>query len=854
MTAYSASIAAPLIRGAERGVVVGASSWIVPLAGLAANALLAAGSYAIARYGLRQRPGLSRALAAAVIFWTGVTIGLEVLGSLGAIGVFPMLAWAAMFAVMGGLASRLARDEISSVPYAVVERSSSLDTVLCIALMLSAVLVRALPSLLLAVKVVSDGPIYHLYFAARWWKAGRLLLVAAPFGENAATYFPANGDLWFTWLIASWGGDRLARVGQAPFLLLAGAAAFGCARSIGAGRAASLFATCCFVLSTPLLLFSFEPNVDTIFVAGYLLACYFFLRAMRGERALPALLIGALAAGLALGTKPVGVAFLPPLLALVIAGILLQAAPVRTKASAMGIALLVPLLSGGFWFLRNAGITGNPLYPLAVEWRGQTLLPGWYGPDVMRTSQYYLPFRDWRAFGDILLAVLDPRLAPLWAIALVWSLVPASPNANAAARWSRVFGMMAVVNVAIYWVVIPYRTQQRFMLHAVGLAAVSLAAFLERRPWLRWLCAGLLALHVLTPQSWPLPARDDAIPWDLSPHIPNAVGSLVPLFPALEPSLRATGASDPALSVPMLVVVVSALLAAWSWSRIGSDLTRESSRIAVAAATTAAFVVLGIVVPGYGASALDPRLTFYPHTFPDFYRGWLNFDVRCGPAGSTVAYAGTNLPYYLLGRGLRNEVRYVNIDKHRDWLLHHYHREAQGHGEPVWPNARPGWDRIHPDYTAWLENLDSEGVELLVVTRLNSDAGLHNVADRERFPIERQWADAHPDRFEPLYGQREGDPWFRLYRVRRPGATGRSGVPIAITKGHRSLLRARNESPLNGLTRETALILEEGRTIWSAYAPRANRHDTVDRGAADAPNFEDAIGLARRHAGPHPGP
>ena len=45
-------------------------------------------------------------------------------------------------------------------------------------------------SLLLAVKVVSDGPIYHLYFAARWWKAGRLILVAAPFGENAATYFP----------------------------------------------------------------------------------------------------------------------------------------------------------------------------------------------------------------------------------------------------------------------------------------------------------------------------------------------------------------------------------------------------------------------------------------------------------------------------------------------------------------------------------------------------------------------------------------------------------------------------------------------------------------------------------------
>ena len=79
---------------------------------------------------------------------------------------------------------------------------------------------------LVAVKVVSDGPIYHLYFAARWWKAGRLFLVATPFGENAATYFPAVGDLWFTWLMVGWGGDRLARVGQVPFLSLAALAAF----------------------------------------------------------------------------------------------------------------------------------------------------------------------------------------------------------------------------------------------------------------------------------------------------------------------------------------------------------------------------------------------------------------------------------------------------------------------------------------------------------------------------------------------------------------------------------------------------------------------------------------------------
>ena len=49
--------------------------------------------------------------------------------------------------------------------------------------------------------------------------------------------------------------------------------------------------------------------------------------------------------------------------------------------------------------------------------------------------------------------------------------------------------------------------------------------------------------------------------------------------------------------------------------------------------------------------------------FRDFYAGWLTLrHVTAARAGTRVAYAGTNIPYYLLGQGLRNEVRYINID------------------------------------------------------------------------------------------------------------------------------------------------------------------------------------------------
>ena len=167
-----------------------------------------------------------------------------------------------------------------------------------------------------------------------------------------------------------------------------------------------------------------------------------------------------------------------------------------------------------------------------------------------------------------------------------------------------------------------------------------------------------------------------------------------------------------------------------------------------------------------GASALDARQLFYP-PFPMFYFGWLDMEGRSGISGARLAYAGTNIPYYLFGTGLRNEVRYVNVDAHSDWLMHDYHRAAMHRNEPTWHNSRPGWDRAHPNFQAWLSNLQAQHIQLLVVTRASSGEGPHNIADSEGFPIERIWADGHPELFEPLYGPSQNDPYFRVYRLRR---------------------------------------------------------------------------------------
>jgi hypothetical protein len=480
---------------------------------------------------------------------------------------------------------------------------------------------------------------------------------------------------------------------------------------------------------------------------------------------------------LALGTKPVSLVFVPPLLAAAFICVLFGSAAARSKVIRAMSIVAIPLLTGGFWYLRNLIITGNPLYPIEARLLSRTIWAGWYGAEAMRQSVYYIPFTEWRALGDTLLAVLDPRLAPIWIGALCYCVLRLRANGVENRHRLRFLTFLSVLNIILFWVCIPYRTQQRFMLHGLGLAAAPLAAILDRSRLLRLLAAALLALHVLTPQTWPFAAREDAIPWDLSRQIPNVISAPLPLLSRLETALAAPGSTASIAGVGLMVAIIAAAFGAASvWQVVCRRPYRTGRRLLGAVALTGVFVLAGWCE--LWSAGFDRRFEFYP-PFPDFYVGWRHLEARSGPRGCRVAYAGTNLPYYLLGNHLRNDVFYVNVDEHQDWLMHDYHRDARLRGEGRWPNPRPGWDRQRPDYSSWVRNLESAGIQLLVVTRVNPSEGRHNVADPEGFPIERRWADSHPDQFELLYGQAEHDPWFRLYGFRpvKPGvaATGDGG-------------------------------------------------------------------------------
>jgi hypothetical protein len=148
--------------------------------------VLLAGAWTLARDGFRQPPGFPRLLGTAILAWAWVTLGVEILGNLGLLRDLWLVGWSGVLGLVAlgirGYRGRLADERTGDVTR---DQRAGWVGMMALGLVLWGWMRVAFPSLVAPVKVVSDGPIYHLYMAARWWKAGRLFLVPTPFGDGA---------------------------------------------------------------------------------------------------------------------------------------------------------------------------------------------------------------------------------------------------------------------------------------------------------------------------------------------------------------------------------------------------------------------------------------------------------------------------------------------------------------------------------------------------------------------------------------------------------------------------------------------------------------------------------------------
>ena len=210
---------------------------------------------------------------------------------------------------------------------------------------------------------------YHIVNVAHWFSSHETwsLPFAQPSDHTAVE--PGNGELLSLWLMLPFGDDRLAYATNLGAFVLIAVACAALVRELG-GRAWAGGVAALAIIGSPLVTTAFPHSMLTDLWGAGAIAAVPALGLASARLHSPRLLVLAGAcAGLAAGTKYVDV--LPALGVLGLVGWVTR--PRLRPAVAAGVAAVATC---GFWYLRNAVATGNPVYPQTVRIAGTTLLPG----------------------------------------------------------------------------------------------------------------------------------------------------------------------------------------------------------------------------------------------------------------------------------------------------------------------------------------------------------------------------------------------------------------------------------------------------------------------------------------------
>jgi hypothetical protein len=280
-----------------------------------------------------------------------------------------------------------------------------------------------------------------------------------------------------------------------------------------------------------------------------------------------------------------------------------------------------------------------------------------------------------------------------------------------------------IAPVALLWhfLVVPYNSQQRFLLWVGALTLLPLALWPDT-PRGRLLLGLLLAALVY------LSLIGSRLSFQLGPIQVPGDGLLIATRRAfLE-----------------MTLVALAICAGWYSGR-----SNRWVRVAALALTITAVFVLPVLFVRPMSARIVPQL---PLT------GYLRL-LQEHP--KTVAYSGNNTPYFLAGAEGETRVYYVNVDGQTNKHLYSYVRDEALAGRLDKTKEKSDWARRNPNFDAWLHAMVALDVQYLFVEALNSVEGAYLAHDADGFPIERVWARGHPEALSLIASSKK----WEIYRV-----------------------------------------------------------------------------------------
>lgn len=218
-----------------------------------------------------------------------------------------------------------------------------------------------------------DALSFGLPGVAEWIRTGSLLEAGSFFPLFQVRTYPNTGDVLYLAGILPFGNDAFLRFTTLPLLALTGLGIYTLAREFGAsGPSSALVAA--LVISMPAVAQPTLTNIkpDVFMYATFSCGLAFLTRHARTKQRSDLLLAG-LGIGLAFGSRWYGISAAVVVLTVWVLASLIARRPLRQVARGGAILAATVLAVGGYWLIRNAVLTGNPIYPAHVSLLGVTL-------------------------------------------------------------------------------------------------------------------------------------------------------------------------------------------------------------------------------------------------------------------------------------------------------------------------------------------------------------------------------------------------------------------------------------------------------------------------------------------------
>ena len=291
-----------------------------------------------------------------------------------------------------------------------------------------------------------DSLWYHMPLAAHIADTHSItgLLYTDPLYLN--WFYPQVSELLHAGGILLLGNDFLSPLLNMAWLGLALFAGYCIGRPYGTGPTA--MAAVASVMAANLL-FSRQPgnaNNDVVAIALFLSAVALLLnsrwpgRSRDGGPPSGTLIVAGVAAGLALGTK---LTVVPPVLALTVGVIWISGAGYRLRASAEWLGAM--LIGGGYWYVRNLIVSGNPF-----PW--QSIGPIHHAEALQGRHPYSIVHyaTDTSVWGRYFTPALHERLGELWPAYLGLAVIAVLLVLWRGGRMERMLALVAVASAIAY--------------------------------------------------------------------------------------------------------------------------------------------------------------------------------------------------------------------------------------------------------------------------------------------------------------------------------------------------------------------------------------------------------------------